>query len=116
MCPRMGTRGTCSAADLPERLQSRGGTLARSRSGMLARPKRVATFIRRETTVSVSLTFHVWRDPGRHREAQELLAEVYGSFTEGFDTPNLVEARAILGKMRQEQGQIRSGAGRASLS
>ena len=31
----------------------------------------------------------LWRDQGRHREARELLAPVYGWFTEGFDTADL---------------------------
>ena len=33
---------------------------------------------------------------GKHAAARELLAEVYGWFTEGFDTPDLQEARALL--------------------
>jgi TolB-like protein/class 3 adenylate cyclase/predicted ATPase len=36
------------------------------------------------------------RDQGRHGEARDLLAPVYGWFTEGFDTPDLKEAKAML--------------------
>jgi predicted ATPase len=36
------------------------------------------------------------RDQGRCAEARELLAPVYGWFTEGFDTPDLKEAKALL--------------------
>jgi predicted ATPase len=36
------------------------------------------------------------RDQGRQAEARDLLAPVYGWFTEGFDTPNLKEAKALL--------------------
>jgi len=36
------------------------------------------------------------RDQGRHAEARDLLAPVYGWFTEGFDTPDLQEAKALL--------------------
>jgi len=36
------------------------------------------------------------RDQGRRAEARDLLAPVYGWFTEGFDTPDLVEAKALL--------------------
>ena len=36
----------------------------------------------------------LWRDQGKVREARELLAPVYGWFTEGFDTRNLKEAKA----------------------
>jgi len=35
-------------------------------------------------------------DQGRHAEARDLLAPVYGWFTEGFDTPDLKEAVALL--------------------
>jgi class 3 adenylate cyclase/predicted ATPase len=35
-------------------------------------------------------------DRSRHTEARELLAPVYGWFTEGFDTPDLKEAKALL--------------------
>ena len=36
------------------------------------------------------------RDQGRRAEARDLLAPVYGWFTEGFDTPDLKEAKALL--------------------
>jgi predicted ATPase len=39
------------------------------------------------------------RDQGRVGEACDLLAPVYGWFTEGFDTPDLNEARALLGEL-----------------
>jgi len=39
------------------------------------------------------------RDQGRHAEARELLAPVYGWFTEGFDTPDLKEAKALLDEL-----------------
>jgi class 3 adenylate cyclase/DNA-binding winged helix-turn-helix (wHTH) protein/predicted ATPase len=38
----------------------------------------------------------LWRDQGRRAEARDLLAPVYGWFTEGFDTPDLKEAKALL--------------------
>ena len=36
------------------------------------------------------------REDGRRGEARELMAPVYGSFTEGFGTPVLQEAKALL--------------------
>ena len=39
------------------------------------------------------------RDQGRHAEARDLLAPVYGWFTEGFNTPDLKEARALLDEL-----------------
>jgi predicted ATPase len=38
----------------------------------------------------------LWRDQGKVNEARELLAPVYGWFTEGFDTRDLKEAKALL--------------------
>ncbi|HWZ67529.1 MAG TPA: hypothetical protein VNW89_06860 [Stellaceae bacterium] len=35
------------------------------------------------------------RDQGRHAEARDLLAPVYGWSTEGFDTPDLKDAKAL---------------------
>ena len=37
-----------------------------------------------------------WRDQGKSPQARELLAPVYGWFTEGFDTLDLKEAKALL--------------------
>jgi predicted ATPase len=39
------------------------------------------------------------RDRGRRAEARDLLAPVYGWFTEGFDTPDLKEAKALLDEL-----------------
>jgi hypothetical protein len=38
----------------------------------------------------------LWRDQGKVQQARELLAPVYGWFTEGFDTRDLKEAKALL--------------------
>ncbi len=38
----------------------------------------------------------LWRDQGKPQQARELLAPVYGWFTEGFDTRDLQEAKALL--------------------
>ena len=39
------------------------------------------------------------RDQGRAREGRDLLAPVYGWLTEGFDAPNLQEAKAMLDEL-----------------
>jgi len=39
------------------------------------------------------------RDQGRPSEARDLLAPVYGWFTEGFGTPDLKEAKSLLGEL-----------------
>ena len=38
----------------------------------------------------------LWARQGERRKAHDLLAPVYGWFTEGFDTPDLREAKALL--------------------
>ena len=42
----------------------------------------------------------LWRDQGKREEARDLLAPVYGWFTEGFDTLDLKEAKALLDELR----------------
>jgi predicted ATPase len=42
----------------------------------------------------------LWRDQGKRDEAHDLLAPIYGWFTEGFDTADLREAKAVLDKLR----------------
>jgi predicted ATPase len=41
----------------------------------------------------------LWRDQGKRNEARELLAPVYSWFTEGFDTLDLKEAKALLDEL-----------------
>jgi predicted ATPase len=41
----------------------------------------------------------LWRDQGKRDEARELLAPVYGWFTEGFDTLDLKQAKALLDEL-----------------
>ena len=41
----------------------------------------------------------LWRDRGKRNDARDLLAPVYGWFTEGFDTLDLKEAKTLLGRV-----------------
>jgi len=41
----------------------------------------------------------LWRDQGKSAEARDLLAPVYGSFTEGFDTADLKDTKAPLDQL-----------------
>jgi class 3 adenylate cyclase/predicted ATPase len=43
----------------------------------------------------------LWRDQGKPQQARELLAPVYGWFTEGFDTLDLKEANALLDELME---------------
>ncbi|OGO40245.1 MAG: hypothetical protein A2Z04_09855 [Chloroflexi bacterium RBG_16_57_9] len=48
-----------------------------------------------ELRVVVSLS-RLWQRQGKREEARKILADIYGWFTEGFDTPDLREGRALL--------------------
>jgi predicted ATPase len=48
-----------------------------------------------ELCASTSLA-RLWRDQGKRTEARDLLAPIYDWFTEGFDTLDLKEAKALL--------------------
>jgi predicted ATPase len=41
----------------------------------------------------------LWRDQGKRAEAHDLLEPVYGGFTEGFDTADLKDAKALLDEL-----------------
>jgi predicted ATPase len=41
----------------------------------------------------------LWRSQGKVSEARELLAPVYGWFTEGFETRDLKDAKALLDQL-----------------
>jgi predicted ATPase len=48
-----------------------------------------------ELRAAMSLT-RLWRDQGKRQQARDLLAPIYGWFTEGFDTLDLKEAKGLL--------------------
>ena len=52
-----------------------------------------------ELRAAMSLA-RLWRDQGKLQQARELLAPVYGWFTEGFDTRDLKEAKALLDQLQ----------------
>jgi predicted ATPase len=51
-----------------------------------------------ELRASMSLA-RLWHSQGKPQQARELLAPVYNWFTEGFDTSDLKEAKALLGEL-----------------
>ena len=44
---------------------------------------------------------HLWQQQGKRKEAHKLLAEIYDWFTEGFETKDLQEAKALLDDLRR---------------
>jgi predicted ATPase len=66
-----------------------------------ARFQRALTIARRQQAKSWELRTAIslgrlWQQQGKWDEARHLLAEVYGWFTEGFDTADCQEAKALL--------------------
>jgi predicted ATPase len=47
----------------------------------------------------------LWRDQGKHDDARDLLGPIHGWFAEGFETPDLKEARALLDELSGETGR-----------
>ncbi len=45
----------------------------------------------------------LWQSQGKRQDAYELLAPVYNWFTEGFDTADLKEAKALLNELAEDQ-------------
>ena len=75
-------------AEAAEELYRKALSIAREQDAKLWELQAAASFAR------------LWRDQGRRGEARDPLAPVYGWFTEGFDTPDLKEAKALLGELR----------------
>jgi adenylate cyclase len=46
---------------------------------------------------------HLWQGQGRQAEARERLAGIYSWFKEGFDAPDLIKARALLGELGETE-------------
>ena len=53
-----------------------------------------------ELRAAMSLS-RLWQQQGKRTEARQLLAPIYGWFTEGFDTADLQEARALLDALEE---------------
>src|SRR5207247_6143837 len=58
-----------------------------------------------ELRAAMSLS-RLWQQQGKQAEARALLAPVYGWFTEGFDTPDLQEAKALLEEVSAEHKRL----------
>ena len=68
--------------------------ISNARSKLPARSRLAPGSLRAATSLA-----RLWRDQGKRAEAHDLLAPVYGWFTEGFDTLDLKEAKALLDEL-----------------
>jgi predicted ATPase len=66
----------------------------------IARNQQAKSF---ELRTATSLA-RLWQQQGKRQEAHDLLAPVYGWFTEGFDTTDLKDAKALLDALAENQG------------
>jgi len=48
----------------------------------------------------------LWRQRGKREEARQMLAKIYRWFTEGFDTPDLKDAKALLDELQKPSAEI----------
>ena len=51
----------------------------------------------------------LWRKQGRNEEARGMLAEIYGWFTEGFDTADLKDAKTLLDELTRPEFSLQAG-------
>jgi predicted ATPase len=82
-----------------ELLLEKGKFEAAERSFSAALGQARATAARAWELRAATSLARLWRDQGRRAEAHDLLAPVYGWFTEGFDTADLKDARALLDEL-----------------
>ena len=78
----------------PERDQAKAQEYF-ERALMVARAQQAKSW---ELRAAMSMA-RLWRDQGKRNEARDLLAPVYGWFTEGFDTRDLKETKALLDEL-----------------
>jgi predicted ATPase len=74
---------------------AKGAEVCFRRAIDIARAQQARSF---ELRASTSLA-RLWRDQGKCAEAREMLGPIYNRFTEGFDTPDLKEAKALLDEL-----------------
>jgi predicted ATPase len=71
-----------------------GGSLFSA--GLAVARRQQAKSLELRATISLS---RLWQQQGKHDAARQVLAEVYNWFTEGFDTADLQEAKALLAEL-----------------
>ena len=75
----------------------------RKRKSVFSKPSRLRSKQQAkslELRAATSLA-RLWQTQGKEHEAHEMLSEIYGWFTEGFDTKDLQEAKGLLVELRQ---------------
>jgi predicted ATPase len=85
-------KGECLLAQTGKRCKAREAEECFRQALAIARRQQAKSW---ELRATMSLS-RLWQQQGKRQEAHDLLAPVYGWFTEGFDTADLQEAKALL--------------------
>jgi class 3 adenylate cyclase/predicted ATPase len=85
-------KGACLLAQTDKRCQEREAEECFRQALEVARHQQAKSL---ELRAAMSLC-RLWQQHGRRAEAHQILAEIYSWFTEGFETPDLQEAKALL--------------------
>ena len=95
---RSETDGVCREYTLSERTYIKPfDAIEKAEDGLLAAIEIATKQSAKGSQLHVAIHLaRLWRDQGKVQQARELLAPVYGWFTEGFDTRDLKEAKALL--------------------
>jgi tetratricopeptide (TPR) repeat protein len=83
-------------ADLLNAAGDRSGAERHYRQAIAVAERQSAKLFQLRASTSLA---RLWRDQGKRSEARDLLAPIYGWFTEGFDAPDLKEAKALLDEL-----------------
>jgi predicted ATPase len=85
-------KGECLLAQTGKRCKAREAEECFRQALAIARRQQAKSW---ELRATMSLA-RLWQAQGKRAEAYELLVPIYGWFTEGFDTADLQEAKALL--------------------
>ena len=88
----------------PQGAQSEAGSDAEAcfRQAIEIARQQAAKSLELRAVMSLSRLWHAQGGPDKRDEARRMLSEVYDWFTEGFDTPDLKEAKALLEELSAE--------------
>jgi tetratricopeptide (TPR) repeat protein len=82
--------------DLLNTAGDRSGAERHYRQAIVVAERQSAKLFQLRASVSLA---RLWRDQGKRMEARDLLAPIYDWFTEGFDAPDLRDAKALLAEL-----------------